>query len=227
MVPTAVIWVTRPAALAATIRCAHFHFFRRAEHNMGMPATLDDRSHKWTVEEVWALPDVPGERYECVDGELFVSPSPTFSHQRCGQWLLELLSPYVRTSPRVGELLVAPSDVRLDAFTLVQPDLFVAPLIDGRRPNSHLECTHFMLVIEVLSPSSQRADRLVKRRRYQRVADVYWIVDPEARLVERWLPDDDRPEILTESVDWHPAGRDSALVVDLPALFREASGQAP
>lgn len=194
---------------------------------MGMPATLDDRNHKWTVEEVWALPDVPGERYECVDGELLVSPSPARSHQRCAGYLHVQLWGYVGLAPRIGDVLLAPSDVRLDDFTLVQPDLFVAPLIDGRRPNGPRASERFLLVIEVLSPSSQRADRLVKRRRYQRSADVYWIVDPEARLVERWLPDDDRPEILTESISWHPAGREGALVVDLPALFLEASGEAP
>ena len=52
-------------------------------------------------------------------------------------------------------------------------------------------------------------------------------MDLDARLVERWLPDDERPEILTESISWQPAGRSEPLVVDLPALFREAFGEAP
>jgi Uma2 family endonuclease len=220
---------------SVTIRRSHramlkrdpFSFRRRAEHTMGMPALLDDPHHKWTVDEVWALPDKPGERYECVDGELLVSPSPRWSHQRAVGWLYAHLLRYAGDPPRAGEVMLAPTDVRLDDFTLVQPDLFVAPLIGGRRPNSPTECPRFMLVIEVLSPSSQRADRVIKRRRYQRAADAYWIIDPDARLVERWLPNDERPEILTESINWQPTGRSEPLVVDLPALFREASGEAP
>jgi len=194
---------------------------------MGMPAILDDPHHKWTVDEVWALADVPGERYECVDGELLVSPAPSWSHQLGLGWLYVMLHGYVGAQPRVGEVMLAPTDVRLDDFTVVQPDLFVAPLINGRRPGSPTECPRFMLVIEILSPSSHRADRVVKRRKYQRSADEYWIIDPTAQLVERWRPNDERPEILTESIAWHPAGRDEALLLDLPALFREASGEAP
>lgn len=191
---------------------------------MGMPATLD---HKWTADEVSALPDVPGLRFEVVDGELFVSPGPRWSHQRAAAHLLGLLRSYVAGPPRVGEVMFGPGEARLDDHTLVQPDVFVAPLVDGRRPNSPAECTRFLLVIEVLSPSSHRADRVVKRHKYQATADEYWLIVPDRRHIERWLPANDRPEILTESITWHPAGRADPLVLDLPALFREAFGEAP
>jgi len=194
---------------------------------MGMPATLDDLKHRWTVEEVWALPDVPGERYECVDGELLVSPGPALAHERAFVALMGALRAYVEARPRIGETLGSRSDIVLDQHTLVQPDVLVAPLIDGRRPREHREITRFLLVIEVLSPSSHRADRMVKRRKYQRTADEYWIVGLDARRVERWRPTDDGPELLTDQISWHPAGRDEPLVVDLPALFREAFGDAP
>jgi len=68
---------------------------------------------------------------------------------------------------------------------------------------------------------------VIKRRRYRRAADAYWIVDPDARLIERWLPDDERSQILTESISWQPAGRDASLMIVLSTLFREASGEAP
>ena len=45
---------------------------------MGMPASIQ---HRWTADEVRALPDVPGQRLEVVDGELLVSPSPIRRHQ--------------------------------------------------------------------------------------------------------------------------------------------------
>ena len=191
---------------------------------MGMPATLD---HKWTAEEVRALPEVPGLRFECVDGELLVSPGPRLYHQRAAMELLVRLRVYVAGPPRIAEVSFGPGEARLDEHTLVQPDVFVVPLVDGRRPQDHDECERFMLVVEVLSPSSHRADRLVKRRKYQQTADEYWIVDPPARRVERWRPTDDGPEILAEQIAWHPPGRSEPLVVDLPALFREAFGEAP
>ncbi|MBK7925483.1 MAG: Uma2 family endonuclease [Gemmatimonadetes bacterium] len=49
---------------------------------------------------------------------------------------------------------------------------------------------HLLLVIEVLSPSTARADRFTKRRRYQEArVPLYWIVDPERAQVEVWTPD--------------------------------------
>jgi hypothetical protein len=52
-----------------------------AEQTMGMPNTAP---RYWTVDEVWALPEEPGVRYEVVDGELLVSPSPALRHQLAG-----------------------------------------------------------------------------------------------------------------------------------------------
>ena len=76
------------------------------------------------------------------------------------------------------------------------------------------------LAVEILSPSTARLDRQVKRRLYQRQGvPEYWIVDIDARLVERWRPADDRPEILTERLTWQPDPARPALGVDLGAYF--------
>ena len=62
-----------------------------------------------------------------------------------------------------------------------------------------------MLVVEVLSPSTARYDRQVKRRWFQRTGiPEYWIVDPDARQVERWRPTDQRPEVLDTLLLWQP-----------------------
>jgi len=55
----------------------------------------------------------------------------------------------------------------------------------------------------------------------------YWIVDLEARLVERWRPADERPEVLTDSLNWAPsaAGTES-LTIDLPEFFTKVLGEA-
>jgi hypothetical protein len=50
----------------------------------------------------------------------------------------------------------------------------------------------------------------------------YWIVDLEARLVECWPPADERPQILTERLDWRPLGEQpQRLSIDLIAFFRD------
>ena len=79
-----------------------------------------------------------------------------------------------------------------------------------------------IIAIEVLSPSTARYDRITKRSRYQRsgVAE-YWVVDMDARVIERWTPGDTRPEVLDATIEWQPAGTTEPLVIDLPAFFRE------
>jgi Uma2 family endonuclease len=82
-----------------------------------------------------------------------------------------------------------------------------------------------ILAVEILSPSTAAWDRGVKRRRFQRSGiPEYWIVDPDARLIERWRPEDERPEILDQQLEWYPAGAPAPLAIDLPALFAEICG---
>jgi Uma2 family endonuclease len=109
---------------------------------------------------------------------------------------------------------------------LVQPDVYVLPLVQGRRPRTTAEVGTPLLLVEVLSPSTARFDRVVKRQRYQRLGVEYWIVDLEARVVERWLPGDARPEVLTDAVSWvtSPAA-DAPCVIELARLFVEVLGE--
>ena len=75
-------------------------------------------------------------------------------------------------------------------------------------------------MVEVLSPSTARLDRRVKRQRYKREGvPEYWIVDLDGRLVERWRPVDDRPEILADRISWQPFKESDTLVIDLLAFF--------
>ena len=183
---------------------------------MGMPQTIDD----WTAERVRALPD-DGWRHEVVDGELLVTPAPSWRHQAAVGALYRRLHEYL-SRERAGAVVVAPADIELDDRTLVQPDLFVVPLRAGRRPESWAEAGALLLVIEVLSPATARADRQTKRQRYQRAgAGEYWIVDLDARLVDRWRPEDTRPEIVGERLEWTAAGASGPLVIELGAFFSE------
>jgi Uma2 family endonuclease len=79
-------------------------------------------------------------------------------------------------------------------------------------------------VVEILSPSTARFDRIVKRRRFQKAGIEYWIVDLDARAVERWRPQDERPEIVDERLTWHPEGAARPLKLELVQFFREVWG---
>lgn len=177
---------------------------------------------EWTAAMVAALPD-DGNRYEVLDGELAVTPAPSWDHQRVALALCHALSSYLRADG-LGEALVAPADVEFSSRRLLEPDVFVVPrTTDVPRPRSYADATRLMLAIEVLSPSTARRDRGVKRRIYMdEQVDEYWIVDADAWCIERWWRGDDRPEIVMEKLEWQPEGAGEALVIDVQRLFEEA-----
>jgi Uma2 family endonuclease len=186
---------------------------------MGMPQTVE----RWTAERVRALPD-DGNRYEVVAGELLVTPAPTFDHQDAVLRMVLRLREYLETT-RIGYAAFSPADIEFDVETLVQPDVFVVPLVEGKRPRRWVDVDTLVLALEVLSPSTARADRTVKRRLFQRVGvPEYWIVDLDARLVERWRPREDRPEIVAETLVWQPAAAHPPLTIELPAFFTAVLG---
>jgi Uma2 family endonuclease len=178
----------------------------------------------WTRQEVLALPD-DGNRYELVDGELLVTPSPRPLHQLAVQAFYERLAPYVRAH-RLVTLVLSPADLDLRSGQLVQPDLFVVRPEDGRPLREWSQAGIPLLVVEVLSPSTARFDRVTKRRRYQRSGVAsYWIVDLDARLVELWTPDASSPTIVDETLEWQLDPAAPALAIDLGACFREIWGE--
>ena len=127
----------------------------------------------------------------------------------------------VRARGRRSKVLASPADISFHADMLVQPDLFVLPITpDERRVLGWSQIRTLLLAVEVVSPSTARADRQVKRRLYQqeRVGE-YWIVDVDARIVERWRATDERPEIVSTSLSWHPEPSTAPFELDLPAFF--------
>jgi Uma2 family endonuclease len=178
---------------------------------------------RYTLQEFERLRDAapPGPRYELVDGEILVTPSPNLVHQRIIVLLTVILEPFVQANA-IGQLVVSPFDVRFRTSRVFQPDLLVrtpADMESGRRDAAR----ELRLAVEVVSPSSARYDRVDKRPRYQEEpVEELWLIDPESELVERWKPDDERPEVLAETLVWQPAGADASLSIDLLALFAEA-----
>ena len=181
---------------------------------MGMPDTT-----RWTRDQVLNLP-ADGNRYELVDGELIVSPSPALRHQVVLGALVRCLSPYVRRAA-LGHVLWSPADLELQPGQVNQPDVFVLPSIAFERWE---DAPLPLLVIEALSPSTARYDRGLKRRFYQRAGvPEYWIMDIDGRVVERWRPGDSRPEILDGLLKWEPREGTEPLVIDIAGLFADVA----
>lgn len=203
----------------AIVHHAHLRFPHAEQKLMGMPHLAP----RWTAERVRALPD-DGNRYELVDGELLVTPAPHGSHQEAIMGLVMRLEPWLRQTT-IGRSLFSPADLSLGEDEVLQPDLFVYRTATGARLRNWSDILELRLVVEVLSPSTARYDRQLKRRRYQRARIAeYWIVDPDARLIERWRPDHDGPEVVTDRLVWTPDPNQPAFEMDVAEFFRDVLG---
>lgn len=136
-----------------------------------------------TYEDYVRLPD-DGNRYEIIDGELYVNPSPVPRHQDIVLNLAIALRLYFHAHGG-GRVYISPLDVVLAEDGIVEPDIIVIKTdrvsivgetnVQGA-PN---------LVVEVLSDRTRRVDELKKRKLYERSGvDEYWIVDPGIELVK-------------------------------------------
>ena len=191
-----------------------------AEQIMVMPAQQSP-TRRWTEEEFFSARDAAphGERWELVDGDVLVTPSPHWSHQRVVLQLAVRLNSYVRAHA-LGEVFTSPLDVRLEPGLVLQPDVLVVPAGELRNPSDVVR--RLLVAVETLSPSSARHDRVTKRPHYQRTrVPEYWIIDDRSQTIERWRPDDERPELLSETLVWDPPGAGEAFVLDLRAFFAE------
>lgn len=189
---------------------------------MGMSAI---RRH-WTTEQVADLQQESRHwpRYELIDGELIVTPSPDVEHQVAVMELVLILHGYV-DQHRLGTILTSPADIRLLSESILQPDIFVVPPATGPRGDRKPQWSDvkaLVLAVEIISPSSVRTDRVQKRDLYMRggVPD-YWVVDLDGKVVEQWSPRRSTPVISVETLEWQPSGASEPLTVDLVPLFQK------
>jgi Uma2 family endonuclease len=186
---------------------------RSRDEHMGMAAPI-----YYTADMVRAMPD-DGNRYEVVYGELLVTPAPRPWHQILIHRLSVALELYLRGHP-VGVLLTSPADISWGPDVLVQPDLFVVSP-DEARTLTWTRMRTLLLVAEVLSPSSARADRFLKRLRYREAGvPLYWVVDGDDRSVEIWTPADDFPLLERERLVWQPEAAPEPFELSLRELFQ-------
>ena len=137
---------------------------------------------KFTYEDYRHMPE--DKRYELIEGELIMVPSPITAHQRISRKLGFILVEFVQKN-NLGEVFYAPFDVVLSGENVVQPDiLFVSrehsPIITAENIKGAPD-----LVIEITSPATEYRDREIKRKLYANYGvREYWLVDPDKETIE-------------------------------------------
>lgn len=179
---------------------------------MGMAAPI-----YYTADMARSLPE-DGNRYEVVYGELLVTPAPRMWHEIVQHRLIFALKAYLQRHS-VGEVLGPLGDISWGPDVLLSPDVFVVP-VEQARTLEWSQVRDLLLVAEILSPSSARHDRFIKRRRYQEAGvPLYWIVDGEERRVEVWTPASSFPVFETSCLFWQPADAGEPFTLPLDHLF--------
>ncbi|MCI8485516.1 MAG: Uma2 family endonuclease, partial [Lachnospiraceae bacterium] len=122
-----------------------------------------------------------------IDGELYMMSPPGRIHQELVSQLVKRIGNYIDAHHGECKVYPAPFAVFLnaDSHTYVEPDLSIIcdkSKLDDRGCNGAPDW-----VIEIVSPSSQRMDFLVKLLKY-RDAGVreYWIVNPSKQIVQTY-----------------------------------------
>ena len=162
-----------------------------------------------TYDDYCLLPN-DRNRYEILDGELSVTPAPAIRHQTVLGNLYRFLANYV-VANQLGKFFIAPTDLILAPTTVVQPDLIF--IGNDRR---HIVSERAIegpptLVIEILSPTTHRTDRVAKAQLYaQYQVSHYWLVDPDRRTLEGY-------ELVIDHYDLIASARDAELFD--PLLF--------
>ena len=157
---------------------------------------------KLTYQDYLNLPEEPGYRYEILEGMLVKEPSPNVPHQRASRRLQRILEDYFWQQDPEGEVFNAPLDVTFQDITVVQPDIFY---VSGNQKQIVLKARVDgppTLVVEVLSPSNSRKDRLQKLQIYQKYGvPHYWLVDPEEKTLECFALKDGTYALVAAGMD--------------------------
>ncbi len=166
------------------------------------------------------------ERWEILDGNAYMQAAPSRIHQEILNNINNSFFNYLSGKP--CKVYPAPFCVRLDGEKadkdvkdVVEPDLTIVcdkSKLDDRGCKGAPE-----MVIEILSPSSGKIDRMVKFNKYEKAGvKEYWIVEPDAKIVSKFVLQEDgrygRPDIFSDEDKISPAIFPD-LEIDLKAIF--------
>ncbi len=163
---------------------------------MSIPMRIPEGRIVLTYEDYAAIPN-DGKRYEILEGVLAVTPAPSTKHQTASVNLTGILRQHVRDKD-LGKIFHAPADLILESTSVLQPDLvYISKARQGIITERAIEGTPD-LVVEILSPTTTRNDRITKGQIYARhKVPAYWIVDPDQETLEVYLLDGDTYRLET------------------------------
>ncbi len=148
---------------------------------MKTQSTARHQDTKFTYEDYLHFPE--DKRYEIIDGEVSLAPSPDKIHQDISRNLEFILWEFVKKND-LGLVYYAPFDVVLSEIDIVQPDLiFVSKERKLIVTEKNIQGAPDM-VIEILSPSSQYKDKVIKAELYKKFGvREYWLIDPQEKQI--------------------------------------------
>ena len=146
-----------------------------------------ERIKVWTYDDYAQLPSHGSDRLEIIEGELHLSPAPNIRHQMISGNLFRILSNHAIQN-NLGQVFSAPVDVVFSPTNTFQPDIvFVSTENKGIITAANIQGAPDLLV-EIISPSSDRLDRIRKPQVYAQFGVAhFWIVDPVLDLVEEYV----------------------------------------
>lgn len=187
--------------------------------------SLPKENKKYTYADYLTWPE--DEKWELIDGVPYMQAAPSWQHQSISSELIGQFSAYLRD--KSCRVFHAPFDVRLavgserdeETTTVVQPDIVI--ICD----KSKLKGTGYYgtppLIIEILSPSTARNDKLYKLNKYEASGvKEYWMIEPDLKLVSVFIMEENkkyaRPQMYTDE-DTIKVSIFSDLIIDLKTVF--------
>ncbi|MEK9135534.1 MAG: Uma2 family endonuclease [Bacteroidota bacterium] len=181
---------------------------------------MQEQSILTTYDDYRLLPN-DGNRYEIMDGELYMTPAPSTEHQEVSLHLERTLLDYLEKS-HWGKLYHAPVDVVLSMTDVVQPDI----VLISKERSAIITRKNIVaapdIVIEIISETTEKMDRITKKAVFERfgVAE-YWIVDPEKKVIEvfKLMKEKYESPIMFKHTDMLTSSRLPGLSLSLRLIF--------
>lgn len=152
---------------------------------------------EWTEADYFALPET-NLFIELSEGRLIMPPHPTDTHQRVLDALYTAMRAFVLTHD-LGVIRFAPLPVRLWPGKIREPDILFVSHAHADRIGEQAYGPPD-LVVEVISPGTQRVDRGKKFVEYARAGiGEYWLVDPQAKTIEVFVLQDGAYTLLVKA----------------------------
>lgn len=141
-----------------------------------------NKDGEYTSDDYYNLPD--DQKYELIDGKLYVMEGPSFNHQTIVAYVYHQLWDHVKVNGGKCLVRMLPQDIKVarDERTIVQPDLFI--LCDRNRITPQWIWGPPDFVMEVLSKSTRKKDVTVKFAKYlESGVREYWVIDPQQEKI--------------------------------------------